>query len=156
MIVELADEVPEHERIHLDASALIAQAEFLGDVLGLHGQTELSILLVGVDRMRELHVEWMDEEGPTDVLSFPMDELREPAPGEPAEAGVLGDIVLCPQVAFEQARVAGHSLEAELELLLTHGILHLLGHDHAEPDAHAVMFARQGELLTEWRERPAR
>ena len=88
--------------------------------------------------MTELHERWMDEPGPTDVLSFPMDELR---PGRvdrdddgPTTPGLLGDVVLCPAVARRQAQVAGHSMQDELELLCTHGILHLLGFDHAEPD----------------------
>jgi probable rRNA maturation factor len=76
-----------------------------------------------------------------------MDELSE---GD-AEPGMLGDIVLCPVVAAEQAQVAGHSAQAEFELLLTHGMLHLLGHDHQEEEEHRVMFARQDELLAAWR-----
>jgi probable rRNA maturation factor len=80
-----------------------------------------------------------------------MDELRVPEPGQAPEPGMLGDVVICPQVAAEQGEVAGHGRAAELELLLTHGILHLLGHDHAEPEEHAVMFALQDELLAAWR-----
>ena len=63
---------------------------------------------------------------------------------------LLGDVVLCPAYAVDGAKKAGHPLEAELELLLTHGILHLLGYDHAEPDEHAQMFGKQGELLRAW------
>ena len=95
----------------------------------------------------ELHVRWMDEPGPTDVLSFPMDELRPGREGEPSEAGVLGDVVLCPEVAVAQARAAGHSTEEELLLLTVHGILHLLGYDHAEPEEEKEMFALQRQLL---------
>ena len=137
--------------VPVDASALAAQAQFQIARLGLHDDTELSISLVDPQEIAALHEQWMDLPGPTDVLSFPMDELRVPAPGRPAEPGVLGDIVLCPQVAAEQAVTAGHSTDAELELLLTHGLLHLLGHDHAEPDEHAVMFALQDRLLAAWR-----
>jgi probable rRNA maturation factor len=92
----------------------------------------------------------MDEPGPTDVLSFPMDELR-PTPdgGEPVP-GLLGDVVLCPEVAAQQAKAAGHSTEAELHLLTTHGILHLLGYDHAEPDEEKEMFGLQKKILAEW------
>jgi probable rRNA maturation factor len=99
----------------------------------------------------------MDEPGPTDVLSFPMDELRPPRDrDEPPEPGVLGDVVLCPQVAARQAAQAGHSAQEELDLLTTHGILHLLGYDHAEPAEEREMFGLQGELLTAWRERAVR
>ncbi|MBN9376297.1 MAG: rRNA maturation RNase YbeY, partial [Cellulomonas sp.] len=85
--------------------------------------------------------------GPTDVLSFPMDELRPGTDGEPSPPGLLGDVVLCPEVAAQQARAAGHSTVEELLLLTVHGILHLLGYDHAEPDEEKEMFALQRTLL---------
>jgi probable rRNA maturation factor len=94
----------------------------------------------------------MDEPGPTDVLSFPMDELR-PARAEDDNEptpGLLGDIVLCPEVAEKQAVAAGHSTAHELDVLTTHGILHLLGYDHAEPEEHEEMFGLQNELLEGW------
>ncbi|MCL3860595.1 rRNA maturation RNase YbeY [Actinotalea sp. K2] len=117
------------------------------DAMNVHPQTDLSILLVGTDVMTELHVQWMDEPGPTDVLSFPMDELRPGSADEPTPAGLLGDVVLCPEVAAAQAREAGHSTTEELLLLTTHGILHLLGYDHAEPEEEKEMFALQRQLL---------
>ena len=131
----------------------VEEAEFaeLGryvlDTMHLHPETELSIMLVDVAVMAELHVRWMDEPGPTDVLSFPMDELRPGRDGDLTPAGLLGDIVLCPEVAAEQARVAGHSTTEELLLLATHGILHLLGYDHAEPADEKEMFDLQRQLL---------
>lgn len=131
---------------------LLAQAAFMLAELGLHPGCELSVTLVDIPDMTELHVRWMDEPGPTDVLSFPMDELRLPAAGEAAAPGILGDIVICPQVASEQAGAAGHSLADELTVLLTHGILHLLGFDHATPTEHAEMFGRQDQLIAAWRE----
>ena len=97
--------------------------------------------------MEALHVQWMDEPGPTDVLSFPMDELRPGTEDVPTPPGLLGDIVLCPQVAETQAQAAGHSTLDELLLLTTHGLLHLLGFDHAEPDEEREMFGLQRELL---------
>jgi probable rRNA maturation factor len=107
--------------------------------------------------MATLHEKFMDEPGPTDVLSFPMDELRAGTPDRVSEEGVLGDVVLCPAVAARQGEQAGHSMEVELRLLLTHGILHLLGHDHAEPEEHKVMFGLQAQLLAQWEgERNAR
>lgn len=144
-------EVDDRSSAGVGTAPLVDLAEFLLERLGLHPDTELSISLVDVDEMTDLHVRWMDLPGPTDVLSFPMDELRVPAPGAPAEPGVLGDVVICPQVAAEQGEQAGHGLAGELELLLTHGILHLLGHDHAEPGEHALMFGLQDELLGAWR-----
>src|SRR5690606_38583676 len=109
--------------------------------------SELSILMVTADVMSELHEQWMDEPGPTDVLSFPMDELRPGTDGDPTPAGLLGDVVLCPEVAARQAREAGHSTVEELLLLTVHGILHLLGFDHAEPEEEKEMFGLQRRLL---------
>lgn len=134
-----------------DIDRLVAQATFLLDRLNLDPECELSIALVDEPEMERLHVQWMDLPGPTDVLSFPMDELRAGSDEGPRPLGVLGDIILCPTVAQRQADAAGHSTQAELELLLTHGVLHLLGHDHAEPEEHAVMFALQDDLLAAWR-----
>ena len=145
-------EVVNESGVECDVVALRSQGAWLMAALGLHPGCELSVALVDDGRMAELHVEWMDEPGPTDVLSFPMDDVRVPRHGEVPEPGILGDVILCPQVAQAQADTAGHSREAELELLLTHGVLHLLGHDHQEPDEHAVMFALQEQLLAQWRE----
>jgi probable rRNA maturation factor len=97
--------------------------------------------------MEALHVQWMDEPGPTDVLSFPMDELRPGTEEAPTPPGLLGDIVLCPQVAETQAQAAKHSTMDELILLTTHGLLHLLGFDHAEPEEEREMFGLQKELI---------
>ena len=108
---------------------------------------DLAILLVDEGAMESLHVQWMDEPGPTDVLSFPMDELRPGTEDAPTPEGLLGDIVLCPQVAESQAQAAGHSTMDELILLTTHGLLHLLGFDHAEPAEEREMFALQRDLI---------
>ena len=92
----------------------------------------------------------MDEAGPTDVLSFPMDEIR---PKSRAQGpGMLGDVILCPDFAAKQAEEAGHSLQEELELLTVHGILHLLGFDHREAQEKREMFLLQDSYLTEWRQ----
>ncbi|GEO95521.1 rRNA maturation RNase YbeY [Kocuria turfanensis] len=138
----------------VDVELLGRLAEHVLRRLHVHPDAELSIAVVGEEEMARLHVEWMDLPGATDVLSFPMDELRPGTPEEPAE-GTLGDIVLCPPVARRQAEAAGHSVADELCLLTTHGILHLLGHDHAEPDERRVMFALQRDLLTDFLGRPA-
>ncbi|HEY8591135.1 MAG TPA: rRNA maturation RNase YbeY, partial [Naasia sp.] len=105
-------------------------------------------VLVDEAAMEQLHVQWMDEPGPTDVLSFPMDELRPGTEEHETPAGLLGDIVVCPQVAQAQAEQAGHSLLDEVHLLTAHGLLHLLGFDHAEPDEEREMFGLQRDILT--------
>jgi probable rRNA maturation factor len=134
-----------------------SQAQFVLRSLHINPAAELSVLLVDEVAMATLHEKFMDEPGPTDVLSFPMDELRAGTPDRVSEEGVLGDVVLCPAVAVRQGEQAGHSLEVELRLLLTHGILHLLGHDHVEPEEHKVMFGLQAQLLAQWEgERNAR
>lgn len=136
--------------IDIDVESLYHQTEFMFERLRLHPETEVSIVLVDEQRMSQLHVEWMEEEGPTDVLSFPMDELRAPEGDDDAQPGILGDIAICPAFAARQAEANGQSLEEELALLLTHGILHCLGHDHAEPEEHALMFGLQARLLDAW------
>lgn len=98
--------------------------------------------------MTALHEKWMGEPGPTDVLSFPMDELHPGHPEMPSPQGILGDLVICPQVAKRQADHAGHSMLQEILLLETHGLLHLLGFDHATPVQESEMFSLQSQLLT--------
>ncbi len=140
-------EVNNESGVDVDEAEVAALARYVLDEMHLHPQTDLSVLLVDAEVMTDLHVRWMDEPGPTDVLSFPMDELRPGRDDEPTAAGLLGDVVLCPEVAAQQARAAGHSTAEELLLLTVHGILHLLGYDHAEPDEEKEMFALQRTLL---------
>jgi probable rRNA maturation factor len=140
-------EVSNESGVGVDEAEFAALARYVLDELHVHPQTELSVLLVDTTTMSDLHVRWMDEPGPTDVLSFPMDELRPGRPGAPTPPGLLGDVVLCPEVAAAQARGAGHSTAEELLLLTVHGILHLLGYDHAEPDEEKEMFDLQRRLL---------
>ncbi len=146
MSIDVANE----SEIEVDEKDLADQAAFMLRQLHINPGAELSILLVDEVAMASLHEKFMDEPGSTDVLSFPMDELRAGTPNQPSSEGILGDVVICPQVALRQANVAGHSMEAEMRLLLTHGILHLIGHDHAEPDEHKVMFGLQTQLLLDW------
>lgn len=120
---------------------------FVLESMYVHPDTELSLMLVDEAAIEQLHVQWMDEPGPTDVLSFPMDELRPGRPDAASPAGLLGDIVVCPQIAELQAEAAGHSLEQELTVLVTHGMLHLLGFDHGTPDEEAEMFGLQRDLV---------
>ncbi|KQS08176.1 rRNA maturation RNase YbeY [Curtobacterium sp. MCLR17_007] len=144
MSIELNNE----SGVAIDDDAVQRLAAFALDAMHVHADAELAIVLVDEGAMEQLHIRWMDEPGPTDVLSFPMDELRPGTEDDPTPAGLLGDIVLCPQVAEAQAATAGHSTTDELLLLTCHGILHLLGFDHAEPDEKAEMFGLQGEILT--------
>ena len=162
MSIDIANE----SGVGVDEVALAAIARYVLDEMRIHPLAELSVLLVDEKAMAALHERWMGEPGPTDVLAFPMDELRPPHLGggnagragaeEPGpDPGLLGDVVLCPQVAAVQARDAGHSTQDELELLAVHGILHLLGYDHAEPDERTEMFGLQDRLLSSWRARRA-
>lgn len=146
MSIDIANE----SSFEINEKDLVDQAAFMLRRLHINPAAELSILLVDEEAMTNLHVEYMDEPGPTDVLSFPMDELREGTADQDSDEGILGDIVICPSVAQKQAETAGHPAEVEMRLLLTHGILHLLGHDHAEPEEHKVMFGLQATLLAEW------
>ena len=158
MSIEIANE----SGAEVDEAGLAAVARHVLDGMRVHPLVELSVLLVDEPAMADLHERWLGEPGPTDVLAFPMDELRPPHPvgaradrGSAAEPGplpgLLGDVVLCPQVAAGQARKAHHGVQDEIDLLCTHGILHLLGYDHADPDEHAAMFGLQDRLLAAWR-----
>jgi len=135
----------------LDMQLLARLSRFVMDRMRVHPLAELCIKAVDEDTIAALNAQWMDKEGPTDVLAFPMDELRPGLVNEEPEEGVLGDLVLCLDVAERQATTAGHARDAEIELLTVHGILHLLGYDHAVPEEHAEMFGLQDELLGEWR-----
>jgi probable rRNA maturation factor len=137
---------------HVDVSELSRLSRFVMDEMRVHPLAELCIKVVDEATIAELNEHWMEKSGPTDVLAFPMDELRPGLVNEDPEEGVLGDLVLCPAVAERQAKDAGHPTRDEIDLLTVHGILHLLGYDHAEPEEHAEMFGLQGTLLTEWQD----
>ncbi len=140
-------EINNESAIDVDETVLQRLTDFNLAQLNVSPDAEVAIVLVDEGAMESLHVQWMDEPGPTDVLSFPMDELRPGTPEHPTPPGLLGDIVLCPQVAEGQAQTAGHSLMDELILLTTHGLLHLLGFDHAEPEEEREMFGLQRSLI---------
>ncbi len=161
MSVDIANE----SGTSVDEIALAGIARHVLGELHIHPLAELSVLLVDEKVMADLHERWMGEPGPADVLAFPMDELRPPGPphlsgargdrtgqeGQDPSPALLGDVVLCPQVAAEQAREARHTVGDELELLCTHGLLHLLGYDHGDAEEHAAMFGLQEQLLASWR-----
>jgi probable rRNA maturation factor len=170
MSIEIANE----SGFDVDADEIVAVARHALDEMGVNPLAELSVLLVDVDYMTELNHRWMGGDGPTDVLAFPMDEEtidHGPADGR-AEPALLGDIVLCPEVAARQAAQFGsddprmrqpdapapapspdYTMGHELQMLTVHGVLHLLGFDHAEPDEEREMFGLQAKLLESWRGR---
>lgn len=140
-------EINNESEVEVDLKSTRELASYVIEQLKLHPMVDLGIIFVNEKPMTDLHIQWMDEPGPTDVLSFPMDELRPGADDGPLVEGVLGDVVICPQVARLQAEAAGHSMMDEVHLLLTHGILHLVGFDHAEPEEEREMFKLQRSLL---------
>jgi probable rRNA maturation factor len=156
-------EVLNESGVPVDELALAKVARHVLDRMGVSPLAELAVTLVEVQRMEQLHVQYMNEPGPTDVLAFPQDELdlrgsrgvahgsgHGPEDTEDQMPTLLGDVVLCPVIAERQAVEAGHSTEDELQLLCTHGVLHLLGYDHADAEEHKEMFDLQGEMLSSW------
>ncbi len=143
----MSTEITNESGYALDETEFAALARFVLDEMHVHPQAEVEIRFVDTTVMSELNQQWMDEDGPTDVLAFPIDELRPGTPDAPSAEGMLGSIVLCPPVAVDQAREAGHSADEEMLLLTTHGLLHLLGYDHAEEAEEKEMFALQRRLL---------
>lgn len=149
MSVEVLDE----SETGADLDALAGLSRFVLDRMRLHPNAELCLKLVDEDAISELNQRFMDASGPTDVLAFPMDELSPGRAGDSVEArpdGQLGDVALCPAVAQRNAAEHGRPLSDEVDLLVVHGILHLLGYDHGEPDDHREMFDLQAGLLAEW------
>jgi probable rRNA maturation factor len=118
------------------------------NTLELNPECDLNISFVEDAYMTELHIKWMDEPGTTDVLSFPMD-----MPEQPGEVVTLGDIVISPVVAAAQALNQGHSTEHEIYILATHGLLHIMGYDHADKADEKVMFALQEKIVSDWEKR---
>jgi len=154
-------DVANESGVAVDERGLVTLSRHVLEAMGVHPLAELSLLLVDIEAMEQLHLRWMGEPGPTDVLAFPMDELETARRAGPAEEDedpaptLLGDVVLCPAVAERQARSsgqAGYSMGDELHLLCTHGILHLLGFDHGNAEEEKGMFAVQASLLESWRE----
>ena len=131
----------------IDAAEFAELADHVLTAMHVSPAAELNIMFIDPEPMEELHVRWLDLPGPTDVMSFPMDELRPGTADHPTPPGMLGDICICPQVAARQAAESGHSAAEEMLLLATHGMLHLLGYDHATDAEREVMFALQRKLL---------
>lgn len=145
MAVYLTDEQSDP----VDAQDLVDLARFVLGRQRVPDEMEVALLLVDRDTMAALNRQHMGKDGPTDVLAFPIDEPGESPPGPPA---VLGDVVLCPAVAAAQATQRVKPLQQELQLLTVHGLLHLLGMDHADPVTEADMFGLTDDLLTAYRQ----
>ena len=140
-------EIANNSGVACNEDQIVDVAAFALDKMGIHPDSDLGITLVDEDEITKLHIQWMNLPGPTDVLSFPMDELK---PFSASDGpGIIGDIVICPQFAAKQA--TKHSTEDEISLLTVHGVLHLLGFDHVEEEEHKVMFGLQDKTLAEWR-----
>jgi probable rRNA maturation factor len=155
----------EQSDVPVDLARWQALAERVLLAEGIRGGTELSLIFVGENEIAELNDSFLGKPGPTDVLSFPIDAAEidltvvatgatrgpDRAPADPSEMPLLlGDIVICPAVAQRQAPEHAGTLDDELALLIVHGILHVLGHDHAEADERSVMRKRELELLEQW------
>lgn len=140
-------EIANNSGVACNEDEIVGVAAFALDKMGIHPDSDLGITLVDEDEITKLHIEWMNLPGPTDVLSFPMDELK---PFSASDGpGIIGDIVICPQFAAKQA--INHSTADEISLLTVHGVLHLLGFDHVEEEEHKVMFGIQDKTLAEWK-----
>lgn len=122
---------------------------FAMNELKLNPDCDLNLGFIDDQYMSELHIKWMNEPGSTDVLSFPMD-----MPEKEGDAVTLGDIMISPTFAAAQAKSAGHSTEHEIYILATHGLLHIIGYDHAEPQQERVMFALQEQIVENWKKTP--
>jgi probable rRNA maturation factor len=156
----LSIEINNESGVEVDEVALAQLGRFVLDAQRIDPLAELSVVLLDPPAMAALHLQWMDLPGATDVMAFPMDGAEGPMdrfdpsapPGTDEDAGqsLLGDVVLCPAVAADQAASAGHSVEAELHLLCTHGILHLLGYDHGDAEEEREMFELQAHILADW------
>jgi probable rRNA maturation factor len=140
-------EIANNSGIACNEGEIVNVAAFVLEKMGIHPESDLGITLVNEDEITKLHIQWMDLPGPTDVLSFPMDELKPFSSGD--GPGIIGDIVICPQFAAKQA--INHSTADEISLLTVHGVLHLLGFDHVEEEEHKVMFGLQDKTLAEWK-----
>lgn len=146
MIVEINNECDSS----LNEERILSLLKFASERLYLNKDTELAVLFTDLNTMEKLHIEWMDELGPTDVLSFPMDEITPGNADEPSDPGILGDIVICPEYAQKGADERGVTLQNEVELLAVHGLLHLLGYDHATTAEEKEMFGIQNGILEEF------
>ncbi|HEY3096436.1 MAG TPA: rRNA maturation RNase YbeY [Acidimicrobiia bacterium] len=156
----------EQSDIDIDVLRWMRLARMVLDEERVPEDAEMSVIFVDEQAMSDLNERFLGSSGPTDVLAFPMDEDVAPGgrqpdqggrgPGSPSEPGdaptVIGDVVVCPQMAKLQANGGPGSLDDELALLVVHGVLHLLNYDHAEDQESEAMKKRESELLERFRE----
>ena len=140
-------EIENESGVDAPLTEILQLADFALVKMHIDPRADLEILLVNETVMEQYHLDWLQESGPTDVLSQPIDGLRPGKPNSITPAGHLGLIVLCPQVAAKQAKERGHSELRETLILISHSILHLLGFDHAEKQEELEMFALQEEIV---------
>ena len=148
MSIEVANE----SGMDVDETILIDVAAYVMQRMDVHPAAELAITLVDLATIEQLHVQWLDLPGPTARRSRPLDERNRGASQDSIHTGpaIVGDIVYCPQFAADQAKRAGHGSGHEMALLTVHGVLHLLGYDHATAAEEQEMFSLQNALLAEW------
>jgi len=120
-------------------------------ILKVNTKSDVSILFVNEDEMTKQHVRWMNESGPTDVMSFPMDDIVLQDSKLRKKQAILGDIIICPAVALKDAKEQGINPAYHLVFLLTHGVLHLLGQDHQEASQRVVMQKREQGIMNSLR-----
>jgi probable rRNA maturation factor len=154
----------EQDAVVVDVLRYLRLAQLVLDEERVPPDAEMSVVFVGEATIADLNERFLDGDGPTDVLAFPLDDDALPGgrqpdqggrgPGSPSEASeppiVLGDVLVCPAVAERQARSLARSLDDELALLVVHGVLHLLDYDHAEPAETVTMQRREAELLAKF------
>ncbi|MDQ4126203.1 MAG: rRNA maturation RNase YbeY [Actinomycetota bacterium] len=147
MDVFLANE----QGVPLDEPLLAALARHVLEAEDVEDSAELSLLFVGADHIRRLNARYAGDDYATDVLAFPMAEDDD----EDDEPLMVGDVVVCPEVARENSAKAGTTLERELEMLVVHGTLHLLGYDHQNDAQRTAMDKRMNEIIASFGRQPA-
>lgn len=135
----------EQTDVEVDETRFVTLARVVADEEGVDPAAELSVLFVDAEAMASLKEKYLGEQGATDVLAFPMDEQT-----SDDMPFVLGDIVICPSVAGDQARADGTTVTEELDLLFVHGFLHLLRYDHVRPQDARTMRHRERKILQEF------
>lgn len=133
----------DNQQDFLESALLQRAARLTLDLESAPVDADITIVLTDDEQLHELNKEFLGVDAPTDVLSFPASE-SDPETGTP----YLGDILISIPRATEQAQASGHSVEAEVQLLVVHGTLHLMGHDHAEAEEKARMWAAQAEVMS--------
>jgi probable rRNA maturation factor len=144
-------EVDNSSNFSIDEVSVKNYAKQMLQILKVNTKSDVSILFVNEDEMTKQHVRWMNESGPTDVMSFPMDDIVLQDSKLRKKQAILGDIIICPAVALEDAKEQGINPAYHLVFLITHGVLHLLGQDHQEASQRVVMQKREQGIMNSLR-----